>query len=283
MLNPKIESIAREQVRLQFEERDGSLDREIGATVSQFVKCSALHSGICIRAVAGLFQNELKIRANIALNVLRGACSEVGVQADSEVAPAMKRILGQVIGDEANKLLSRMLATQPIASYDKSGTAGASFGVDVRSPYEKVRANRIAFVESETDLFDARLSAVSQSQVKGGQVTVIGNSNVVLAGAFTGSTVNVALDSGAKAEIERALATVEEALGSLAGHPTVNVAEVRDMVADSKAELAKPTPNKSKLAALLGGVAVTIQTVASLRPAYDAVKGALALLGIRLA
>jgi hypothetical protein len=55
------------------------------------------------------------------------------------------------------------------------------------------------------------------------------------------------------------------------------------MVADSKAELAKPTPNKSKLAALLGGVAVTIQTVASLRPAYDAVKGALALLGIRLA
>jgi hypothetical protein len=31
MLNPKIEAIAREQIRIEFEEREGSLGREIRA------------------------------------------------------------------------------------------------------------------------------------------------------------------------------------------------------------------------------------------------------------
>lgn len=67
MLDPKIEGIAREQIRIEFEGRERQLGREIGTTQGDFGKRGTLHSSMCIRAIGEVFQNELKIRAELAL------------------------------------------------------------------------------------------------------------------------------------------------------------------------------------------------------------------------
>jgi hypothetical protein len=195
----------------------------------------------------------------------------------------MKLFLTEVIRREADKLLAQMLKTPPIGTSGDAGTAGASFGNVVRPPYENLRANVLSKALTEVDLFDAKLSALAQqAQASGNQVTVTGAGNVVLTGVFTGSPMSITIDAGARAEIERALAIVEAALASVPQPTSFNVADVQEMVAESKAELVKPQPNSTKLGTMLMGVATTIQTAGAMRPAYDALKGLFAMFGITL-
>jgi hypothetical protein len=91
----------------------------------------------------------------------------------------------------------------------------------------------------------------------------------------------VHLDATSKKEIAKALDAVEKALGE-AAHVPFHSAEISEMVRESMSELDKPGPNVCRLRSLMVGVATSIQTVASLRPAYDAIKGGLALLGVTL-
>ena len=93
--------------------------------------------------------------------------------------------------------------------------------------------------------------------------------------------MTVHLDSTSKQQIERALDAVEKALGE-AAHTPFDRAEISEMIQESRSELDKPAPNVSRLRSLMLGIATTIQTMASLRPAYDAIKGGLALVGVTL-
>lgn len=58
--------------------------------------------------------------------------------------------------------------------------------------------------------------------------------------------------------------------------------EVIELVDDSRAEVEKPNPNITQLKTYLIGVAISIQTVASLKPAYEAIKLALSRFHITL-
>ncbi len=277
MLNPKIDEIAREQIRIEFEDRDGQLGRDLSIMVGEFAIRSG--GGLSSRAVlagAEMFHAELKGRATMALNILRRVCSEIGVESGSDLGPSVKAFLNDVIGREADKLFAHMMESNPVS-------ASRGFNMDVRTPYEKVRANALSKVHTEVDLFEARIAAlVQQTKASGNQVNVTGSGNVVLTGAFVGSPMNVSIDAGSRATIEKALAVVEDALAKVAEPANFNVAEVRDMIAQSKNELQKPKPNSTLLTTMLVGIATAIQTAGALRPAYDALKWALLPLGITL-
>jgi hypothetical protein len=283
MLDQKIDAIAREKIRIEFEDREGQFGREVGSTVSSFVKRGALHSSGCILSVAEVFQRELKIRAGLALSILRQVCMAIGVQADAKLAPSMKALLTELIGVESDRLLSDMLTTAPIGTSGAIGTAQASFRIDVRGTFEKVRANVLSKAHTEIDLFAAQITVVTRrEQAPGNQVTVSGTGNVVLTGAFSGSPMTITIDAESKSEIGRALAVVEDALATLPQPTSFNVAEVRDMVAETKAELAKPQPNSTKLGTMLMGIATTIQTAGAMQPAYAALRSVFAMFGVTL-
>ncbi len=283
MLDPKIEAIAREKIRLEFDEREGQLGRDIGAVVSDFANRNVLRSSMAIQAVAEVFERELKIRQGLAYSALQRVCAEFGVQAGADLAPSMKAFLDDVIGTQADRLRAQMLETQPVKSTAAVGIAAASFNVDVLTPYERVRANVLSNAHTEVDLFEARLStAARQAQVTGNRVSVTGANNFLFTGNFSSSPVTITMNAGAKAELERALAVVEEGLAKLAEPVNFNVDDVRGMIADSKAELTKPNPNLTKLGSILMGAAATIQTAGSLTAAYAVLKGALAMVGITL-
>ena len=55
-----------------------------------------------------------------------------------------------------------------------------------------------------------------------------------------------------------------------------------EVVADSQAEIEKTKPNSVKLKGLLGGLAITVQTLGSLGAAWEMVKAAASAAGIIL-
>jgi hypothetical protein len=194
----------------------------------------------------------------------------------------MKAFLADVIGREAGSLLDRMNSTPPIGTSAKAGMTGSAIEIDVQARFEAVRANVLTKVNAEVDLFVRRIVTLAERvDAPGNRVSITGSGNVVLAGAFVGSPMSIGLDAGSKAALENALDTVEIALAEVET-ATFNVAEVKEMVAQSKAELAKDKPNSILISSMLQGTATAIQTLPSLRPAYDALKWALLPLSVML-
>jgi hypothetical protein len=90
------------------------------------------------------------------------------------------------------------------------------------------------------------------------------------------------IDASTKERLNDALAAVEEALATIDELPTHPKAEIIEIVREAKTEVAKAEPNATKLRSLLGTTATAIQTVASMKPAYELLKTGLAYLGIAL-
>ena len=88
--------------------------------------------------------------------------------------------------------------------------------------------------------------------------------------------MTVTLDDISKREIVAALETVGKALSDIM-EPPFHKEEVLGVVQDCKAEAGKPMPNVTRLKGALITVATSIQSVAALKPAYETLKGALAL------
>lgn len=58
--------------------------------------------------------------------------------------------------------------------------------------------------------------------------------------------------------------------------------ETKEMIYEVKAEVEKPKPNGIKLRSLLFGIGTTVQSLASMKPAYEALKTAASAIGIHL-
>ena len=91
------------------------------------------------------------------------------------------------------------------------------------------------------------------------------------------------LDSGAKDALEKAMDALMKALDethSASSGPPLN--EVRELVIETKAEVAKPKPNMTKVKSLVTGIGGAISFTPKLKDAYDTVKWAGAMIGIPL-
>jgi hypothetical protein len=79
-----------------------------------------------------------------------------------------------------------------------------------------------------------------------------------------------------------ALSLARKALASVDRLPAHPKEEIVELVDEAEIEIKKPKPNNSKLLSTFMTIAQAIQTMGSLKPAYDALKAALLPLGIAL-
>ena len=94
--------------------------------------------------------------------------------------------------------------------------------------------------------------------------------------------VSQSLDAHAKGAILAALAEVLEVVKQNQVLPEAQTAELVGVVEEARHELSSPEPNSMRAKALVLAAATTIQTVGSLRPAYEMLKRSLSLIGIAL-
>ena len=111
-------------------------------------------------------------------------------------------------------------------------------------------------------------------------VTIQGDNNVVVAGN-PNSHVELQFRSTTVKELTAALVDLKAAIGA-SDVPASIKGNLIEVVDDCSKEVTKHTPNRTRFTGMLSGLATTIQTTASLAPAYSAFKSAAALAGITL-
>jgi hypothetical protein len=278
MLDPKITDMARERIEVAIDERWSPLARETSEIKSRMISRGVFRSSMTANEFLELYRNELDIQASMAWGQLKTVLMTVGVRDLSEFGTDLKSFIEEMINWLTADLMKRL--EEVFRPFEKMSRGAAN----PQDHLEKAKTHAIRKIYTEIDLFEAALTQKGQAAEDPGgtHVTISGGQvGILQTGAFSTASMVVRLDSTSKQEIAKALGAVEKALEE-AAHVPFDRAEISEMIRESKSELGKPRPNVPLLRSLMQGVATSIQTVASLRPAYDAIKGGLALVGVTL-
>ncbi len=284
MVDPKVSELSRKLTEVALVERREQLQRAIERALNDPTSTGLARSGAAILAVQDLCVAEISTAVDLAWRHLKRALSDLGGQPSEHLAQDLKvELFSQLIG--YSQYLEQVLRGHHVRLLGSSSSPGAD-----PLPSETAGRLRRAFelantrigAEIELDM----LSAMRQVPGAGGQPPTILHFHQPVGAVQTGAgaIANVVQNLGHQ-DRQRLISAIEgmkEAIATSTEPVARPKAELVDLLEEGRAELEKPTPNALRIGAVLFGVATAIQTVASLQPAYQALKAALAPLGVQL-
>jgi hypothetical protein len=93
---------------------------------------------------------------------------------------------------------------------------------------------------------------------------------------------NIVINNDNKQELCKAIDIILNAMSNANDFHSSAKEETKELIDKVKSEVEKPKPNGIKLGSLLLGIANTVQSLASMKPAYEALKTAASAIGIHL-
>jgi len=201
------------------------------------------------------------------------------------------RVLGSKIAETLAKDFKEQLASYVQRAYDK-------LSMRLSQILEKAPPNvKLSLAEAfslsidkhnvEIDLYvdsltirSESLSATSPSMAP--QYNFYGNVGAVQTGSSSSANVIQNLGSEDRQALISALGTVKEQLLNIQDMTERKQGELKEIVEECILQSTSQSPNNTKLFGLLNILGITVQSIASAQPAYQALKTALMPLGIML-
>lgn len=123
-----------------------------------------------------------------------------------------------------------------------------------------------------------------EERVKHESSTTIGNINATNVIVQTGNNTkaSIVINKDNKQELCEAIDILLNAISNAKDFHSGAKEETKELILEMKSEVEKPKPNGIKLKSLLFGIATAIQSLASIKPAYEALKTAASVIGISL-
>lgn len=274
MLDAKLVELANRMIEVQLDERRYRFPREIEITFAELATIGLASSGAALNQAYNLCTKELKLRTKIVGESLFNVFSKTDLEPSDELSAELKR--------EVEKYLTPVLdeLTQIVEESAKR----------VRSSHvpslKKEWARAISQLGAEIDVFLLTRSYYVEKEERTNSAknvfTITGNVGAVQSGH--GSTANFiqVINSQNQELLLKALDEVREYLESGANLPGFSKEEALELLEETRKEVDNPSPNKARLKSFLMTVAIAVQTVGNLKPAYEAIKSVLTLFGLSL-
>jgi len=285
MLDENIHARINAYIAAETAPRGRALKEALQAEQNRLNARGLLRSGNAVRAAAGLGANELRVRATIVRDaVLRSHSSMSGQLAESTLEDLREEIRGHV-GRQARNVQSIVAASVTISIRGMGTEAKLAQSVtDELATCEREAVNRLD-IDIQEYVDSLKRSAEASARRAPGAPTPPFNFYGPVGSAQTGDYATANVSFSDPADRARLIHALEELHGA--------IEQNTEMPADARAEIGEITgevieaakaekPNGRKISMLLGGLAQGIQTIASLRGAWDLVSDAFAMAGVTL-
>lgn len=278
MLNEQIARLATERIRLEIGEQNARLQGEIIRIRSEMAARGMLNSGNTLHKVAQACADAARDRGQIAWQTLYRFVTTAGVHYYDGLAEDLKTVVSEFLP----------LALGDLKGYPRQEAqrlSNQNAAAQLEQMVEDARAATLAKIKNEIDLFAVSIKnrqAMTPEKPDTQVFNIYSPVGSIQTGANAVAYVTQNIDTATKDKLNEALSAIEEALARIDTLPTHPKAEVVEIVREAKAEIAKSEPNTTKLRSLLSTTATSIQTVASMKPAYELLKTGLAYLGVTL-
>lgn len=259
-------------------ERERKLDANLLAAQRQLAAKGMIGSGNTAHQFGRIGSDELHVRAGIIWNAIQRTFAAAGASADAATLRDLQQQLAHHINAQAIQVRSAAIAkVPPLSSSTRAPIVKhieETIATKVRESVDQLGVEAAFYVEQVR-----RLAAQSPTAAPAGpQINFHGPVGAVQTGAYAVAHIN--LGSGAGDRLADALEALRRGLAVNAEASAEQRAHGDELAADLVAAVRADKPNAPKIGALLGGLATTVQTVASLRGAWDLVRDAVIAAGL---
>jgi hypothetical protein len=276
MLRASVIDRIRESVEAELGPRSTNLAAAMNACDSEF-------------AVRGAFNSSMRIQRRGLV-----ACQELTVRAEMIWGPEMiwglmqrcRPLFGELddaLVDGLSQQIRRHITAQATAVLLLSGvtsTEPSRRTALIEQPIMECRDQLIRRFCNQATFFVEELKQPPAASAAGGVYNFQGNVGAVLTGPY--ATAHVHIDGAGAARLVEALEQLRDALPKAADMAFEAREQSTGLVSDIIVAARVDKPNGLTLTSLLMGLGMAVQTVASLRPAWDAVLLAAKSIGIPL-
>lgn len=272
MLPAAVVDTARNGVRVAIDERRELLRHEIADLKEQYALRGTLHGTPYLQAVKQRVASELTIRANLAWQRWARA---LATQPSVPLADLRSTLIGEIERPVRTDAESADLAEY----YFEAKRLASALG----EPADTLARMQQQAVEQVAAEVDFAILEATKTQPAGAQTAMFSfyaPIGVVQTGAGATASVQQTLGATDRDTILHALQAVEQAIALATALARTDRTQITDVVVELRDELTRPQPNLLRLRSGLVDIATPIQTLGA--AAYQLVKGALALLGVRL-
>ncbi|MBI3897512.1 MAG: hypothetical protein HY308_04345 [Gammaproteobacteria bacterium] len=279
MLDRELVKVARDRVELEISEANTKLRLEIERVKAEMSAQGRLRSGNTVMRITDLCVDAVNYRAHLAWLIYFRFISTAGVLYSSNLGGELKELVAYHVPEKLAVLREHVKQAAQLGGSSEGGLAA-----QLEASLDAARDTTLAKVGTEIDLFVHSLkkreekSAESRSTI----FNIYSPVGAIQTGSGSISSVIQSIDMGTKDRLHEALRKIQVDLGNELIFGEMPKAEIIELVHESREELCKEKPNLTKLRGGLSAIGASIQTIASMRPAYDALREALALIGVSL-
>lgn len=207
----------------------------------------------------------------------------VGIEARPDLAADLRVELREELDPHVGHLeaLVRDTTARALGLDGTGGTVHENAQLMLRVAYDRAREQ----LSVEIDLFVLSLEAAPSTAPPGGgsaTFNVYAPVGAIVTGAGASASVVQTLGTEDRRVIVEALDCFAETIRADRTLTAETRRDVIELVQDGQAEFRKERPNSLRVASVLTGLAVAVQTVAAIQPAYAMLKAALLPYGITL-
>lgn len=278
MLDDAVKNRIRGHIDAELGPREATLSAELADIRARMNARGLLHSSVAIREYARAACAELSIRAEqIWFAVRRAHASMVGTLS-ADTLDDLRREIGHYVAEHTERVMA--LANRMAGTWAKGSAAQHITEEVTKRSAELIAKLNVEVQYYADDLGRAATAAGANDSNERPAVNIYGPVGAVQMGS--NATAHVSM---AGAEGDRLRAAIEGLLRAIETNGEIGRNqrdEALDMLRDTTIAARAERPNAPKIAGLLAGVGTVVRTVASLRPAWDAVKDAATAIGYYL-
>lgn len=275
MLDNDVINLADRQIQLACEEQDKNL-----AIKMRTIRADASRRGMggnYINAVQEACATATTERGEFVWNILFRCITTVGFSYDADIELQLKSAVDKHFPEHMNGL-----------KYHVQEAANTIRMSDIVSKIpDEIGNARLAIlrkIHTEIELFLMKLKATPAEIPYAPPQININNSTIGALQTASGAIANVSqqIDCKAVQAIISSLTLLAKELTSIETLPQNEKSEIVELVNDGIVELSKEKPNLSKIKSFISTIGSAISFTANLKPAYDTLKVAVAMIGLTL-
>lgn len=275
MIKQDILKIANDQIELEIRDQTDRIIKEFNRKKSNLYARRIQNSSPAWNEITSFCSEAVNERAQLVWQTIHRIITTSGISFSESLTDQLKQIVVNHLPEKLEDIKGLLEKYLP-----NSG----SLDLTVRlNQIETVRKNALEKVYNEIELFVFSLKYKKEGAEAASNII---NINSPVGAIQTGSNsithIYQNINPEDKEQLLKALRSVEEALGRIDSLPPHSKNEIIDLVKDGKDELGNKNSNTMKLRKIFTAIGFSIQTVANLQPAYEALKQALLLIGTQM-
>lgn len=278
MVDQEIVRIARERTVLEIDEQSARVREEIRSLKEKMNAKGVLRSSMTLKQITDICADAIKFRGQLAWQTYFRFLTTSGISHSATLSNELKDLilyhLPENLGDLKGYVKENANLVGSPTLYD-----------NLAQELDASRAATLARVGTEIELFVHSLhrkEEMKSEESKSTTVNIYSPVGSIQTGSSSIAHVTQHLDADVRSELSKALTQIAAILADSTVSLPQPKTEIVELVEEGQQELAKSSPNLTRLRSLLSTVGGSIQTVASMKPAYETLKQALTFLGISL-